>query len=129
MRLMPGTQRDSCCACGSSHALSRRGFLCTSIAAAAAVPGLVASAGARAQAQPTVAPGRPLLIKNGCVLSLDPMVGDFERADVMISGTKIVAVGPNLSAPDASCQPVPVKPKGILAGGLRAKGRSRPTLT
>jgi 5-methylthioadenosine/S-adenosylhomocysteine deaminase len=101
MRLMPGTQRDSCCACGSSHALSRRGFLCTSIAAAAAVPALVASAGTRAQAQPAVAPGRPLLIKNGCVLSLDPMVGDFERADVMISGTKIVAVGPNLSAPDA----------------------------
>jgi 5-methylthioadenosine/S-adenosylhomocysteine deaminase len=35
------------------------------------------------------------------VLSLDPAVGDFERADVLISGSKVAAVGPNLSAPDA----------------------------
>jgi cytosine/adenosine deaminase-related metal-dependent hydrolase len=41
------------------------------------------------------------LIKNGCVLSLDKQVGNFHRADVLIEGTKIAAVGPDLSAGDA----------------------------
>ena len=41
---------------------------------------------------------RRILIKDGIVLSLDPAVGDFERADVLIEGKKIVAVGPNLGA-------------------------------
>ncbi len=95
-------QRGLGCACGSTH-VSRRGFLCTSVAAVAAAPVLVTSPGANAQAQPGPAPaaGRPILIKNGCVLSLDPAVGDFERADVLVSGGKIAAVGPNLAAPDA----------------------------
>ena len=35
------------------------------------------------------------------MLSLDPIVGDFERADVLIFGSKIAAVGPNLSASEA----------------------------
>src|SRR6185436_17741725 len=30
--------------------------------------------------------------------SMDPKVGDFERADVLVEGRKILAVGPNLSA-------------------------------
>lgn len=41
------------------------------------------------------------LLKGGCVLSLDPKVGNFEVADVLIDGSKIAAVGPNLSAADA----------------------------
>src|SRR5437016_4157889 len=41
---------------------------------------------------------RRILLKNGIVLSLDPAVGDFERADVLIEGKKIVAVGPDLEA-------------------------------
>ncbi len=41
------------------------------------------------------------LLKNGCVLSLDPKVGNFKQADVLIEGSKIAAVGPNLSAADA----------------------------
>ncbi len=91
------------CACGSTHPLSRRGFLCTGAVAAAAVPILMTTQAANAQAQPSLvpAPGRPILIKNGCVLSLDPAVGDFERADVLVSGSKIAAVGPNLAAPEA----------------------------
>jgi 5-methylthioadenosine/S-adenosylhomocysteine deaminase len=36
------------------------------------------------------------LLKGGIVLSLDPKVGDFESADVLIEGTKIKAVGPDL---------------------------------
>jgi cytosine/adenosine deaminase-related metal-dependent hydrolase len=38
------------------------------------------------------------LIKGGRVLSLDPKVGDFERADVLIDGTKIAMVQPNIQA-------------------------------
>jgi hypothetical protein len=40
--------------------------------------------------------GGRILLKGGCVLSLDPNVGDFETADVLIEGSKIVAVHPNL---------------------------------
>jgi 5-methylthioadenosine/S-adenosylhomocysteine deaminase len=41
------------------------------------------------------------LLKNGCVLSLDPKVGNFQQADVLIEGSKIAAVRPNLQADDA----------------------------
>ena len=41
--------------------------------------------------------GRTLL-KGGCVLSLDPKVGDFDTADVLIEGAKIAAVQPNITA-------------------------------
>src|SRR5262245_42960193 len=92
-----------CSACGSAHGVSRRGFLCTSAAVVAAAPVLAASVVGTARAQQAAAPasGRPILIKNGCVLTLDRAVGDFERADVLIAGSKIAAVGPNLNAPDA----------------------------
>ena len=42
-----------------------------------------------------------ILLKGGCVLSLDAKVGNFKQADVLIDGTKIAAVAPNLSAADA----------------------------
>jgi len=104
MTQVPGFQAAHfCSACGSAHGVSRRGFLCTSAAAVAAAPVLAASAVGSARAQPAVAPapGRPILIKNGCVLSLDRAVGDFERADMLVNGSKIAAVGPNLNASDA----------------------------
>jgi hypothetical protein len=41
------------------------------------------------------------LLKNGTVLSLDRNVGNHKQADVLIDGSKIAAVGPNLSAADA----------------------------
>jgi len=44
---------------------------------------------------------RRILLRGGVVLSLDPKVGDFERADVLIDGKTIAQIGPNLSAPDA----------------------------
>lgn len=43
-------------------------------------------------------PGRRILLKGGIVLSIDPKVGDFEKADVLIEGKKIAAVGSNLKA-------------------------------
>jgi len=42
-----------------------------------------------------------ILLKGGCVLSLDSAVGDFEQADVLIEGKKISAVQPNITAPNA----------------------------
>ncbi len=44
---------------------------------------------------------RPILIQNGCVLTLDKSVGNFHKADVLIEGTKISAVGPDLKAESA----------------------------
>jgi cytosine/adenosine deaminase-related metal-dependent hydrolase len=63
---------------------------------------MAAAAGGEAQAatKPTQT-GRPILLKGGCVLSLDRAVGDFEQADVLIEGKKISAVRPNISAPNA----------------------------
>jgi cytosine/adenosine deaminase-related metal-dependent hydrolase len=90
-------------ACGP--AVSRRDFLCTTAAGAVAAPAIAASLVGTASAQQAPgganATGRPILIKNGCVLSLDSSVGDFEQADVLIEGSKISAVRPNLSSPDA----------------------------
>ena len=42
-----------------------------------------------------------ILLKNGCVLTLDEKIGNFRQADVLIDGSKIAAVGPNLNATDA----------------------------
>ena len=42
-----------------------------------------------------------ILIQNGCVLTLDKNLGNFHRADVLIEGTKISEVRPNLNAADA----------------------------
>lgn len=41
------------------------------------------------------------LLKNGTVLTVDRQLGNFPQADVLIEGSKIAAVGPNLSAADA----------------------------
>jgi len=39
-----------------------------------------------------------IVLQGGIVMTLDPQVGDFEQADVLIEGKKILAVGPNLAA-------------------------------
>jgi cytosine/adenosine deaminase-related metal-dependent hydrolase/ribose/xylose/arabinose/galactoside ABC-type transport system permease subunit len=49
----------------------------------------------------SVAPSGRTLVRGGTVLSLDPAVGDFATADVLIDGDRIVAVGPGLSNGDA----------------------------
>jgi 5-methylthioadenosine/S-adenosylhomocysteine deaminase len=41
------------------------------------------------------------LFKDGCVLTMDPKVGNFRKGDLLIEGSKIAAAGPNLSAADA----------------------------
>jgi len=76
--------------------------------AAAGVGSSGFSAAGRAKAaRPQVAPagagqpGRRVLIRGGYVLSMDPAVGDFASADVLVSGRTIEAIGPNLDAGDA----------------------------
>src|SRR5579871_1620835 len=92
------------------HSHSRRNFLKT----AAATTGVAAGGGLGLFAPRTVradfddAPrdsgrlGRRYVIRGGSVMSLDPKVGDFAQADVLVDGKKIVAVGPNLHAGDAA---------------------------
>ncbi len=74
--------------------VTRREFLAA--AGAATTASLAAS---QRGAAPTAPPqGGRLLLKGCCVLSLDPAVGDFDTADVLIEGARIAAVGPNLTA-------------------------------
>jgi 5-methylthioadenosine/S-adenosylhomocysteine deaminase len=40
-----------------------------------------------------------LLIKGGCVVTMDAGVGDLARGDVLIEGDRIAAIGPSLTAP------------------------------
>src|SRR5260221_7693159 len=42
-----------------------------------------------------------ILIKNGIVLTLDKKVGNFYRASVLIEGTKIAAINPDLNVEGA----------------------------
>ena len=43
-------------------------------------------------------PGRRYLIRGGSIMSMDPRVGDFAEADVLVEGKTILAVRPNLAA-------------------------------
>ncbi len=44
---------------------------------------------------------RRILLRGGVVLSLDPRVGDFEKADVLIDGKQIAQIAPSISVGDA----------------------------
>ena len=90
-----------------SDPASRRDFLKSSIglaasgAAAQMQPGSVKAQGAGA-AQPDAELARlqgqsRILLKGGVVLTLDRLVGDFARADVLIENGKISAVRPNIA--------------------------------
>jgi cytosine/adenosine deaminase-related metal-dependent hydrolase len=82
----------------TAESLSRRGFLLSSAAGLVAGAAGVYGPAARAQPQAPAAPrAERVLIKGGCVLSLDAQVGDFERADVLIEGSRIAAVAPDLA--------------------------------
>ncbi|MER7210673.1 amidohydrolase family protein [Streptosporangium sp. NPDC000239] len=52
--------------------------------------------------EPAPPDGGRLVIRGGAVMSMDPAVGDFEDADVLVEGGRIVAVGPGLDAQDAN---------------------------
>jgi cytosine/adenosine deaminase-related metal-dependent hydrolase len=87
-----------------NHFGSRRNFLKGAAAAGAAVASLNLFAPRRAMADGDDPPqdsgraGRRYVIRGGSVMSMDPQVGDFVQADVLVEGKKILAVGPNLQA-------------------------------
>src|SRR5467141_4271292 len=87
--------------------LGRRDFLKASTATAAAAAGMSLFAARPAAAQDDDAPedsgrrGRRYVIRGGHVMSMDPQVGDFVQADVLVEGKKILAVRPNIHASDA----------------------------
>lgn len=58
-----------------------------------------ADAGTLEQAWRQAPPRRPILLRGGTIVSMDPKVGDFVRGDVLIDGTKIAAVGEQVKAP------------------------------
>jgi 5-methylthioadenosine/S-adenosylhomocysteine deaminase len=90
------------------HSGARRGFLKATAATTLAAAGGSLFAPRPAAAKDDDEPrdsgrhGRRLLIRGGSVMSLDPKVGDFVEADVLIEGKHIAAVGPNLNAGGAT---------------------------
>ena len=89
------------------HFGSRRSFLKGAAATGVATMGLNLFAAARPAAaddppMDSGRSGRRYVIRGGSVMSLDSKVGDFARADVLIEGKKILAVGPNLQAGGAA---------------------------
>jgi 5-methylthioadenosine/S-adenosylhomocysteine deaminase len=89
------------------HLFSRRKFLkgaAATGAAASALPLFAPRAAAADDGPPDGMgrPGRRIVIRNGAVMSMDPQVGDFARADVLVEGKKILAVGPDLHAGNAA---------------------------
>src|SRR5262245_38191911 len=87
----------------------RRDFLKTAAATGAAATGASLFAARPAAAhdgddgpQDSGKRGRRYIIRGGAVMSMDPKVGDFPKADVLVEGKKIVAVGPNLHAGGAA---------------------------
>src|SRR5271169_471308 len=89
-----------------AHFGSRRNFLKGAVAAGVAAAGLnlFAARPAAADDPPMDSGrlGRRYVIRGGSVMSLDPQVGDFVQADVLVEGKKILAVGPNLQAGGAA---------------------------
>jgi 5-methylthioadenosine/S-adenosylhomocysteine deaminase len=93
---------------GASPGDSRREFLKASTATAVAAAGLnfltASPAAAQVHGPPPEGvgqPGRRYIIRGGSVMSMDPQVGDFAQGDVLVEGSKILAVGPNLKASGA----------------------------
>src|SRR5438105_5176305 len=107
---------------------SRRDFLKASTATAVAAAGMNLFATHPAAAQgnsqgnsqdidapsDTGRPGRRYIIRGGSVMSMDPKVGDFAQADVLIEGKKILAVGPNLDARGAT--PIDARGRIVMPG-------------
>jgi 5-methylthioadenosine/S-adenosylhomocysteine deaminase len=90
------------------HSDSRRNFMKLAAATGVTATGLNLFTPRPAEAKTGDAPadsgkpGRRYVIRGGAVMSMDPKVGDFAQADVLVEGKKILAVGPNLDAGGAT---------------------------
>lgn len=90
----------------SKSGFSRRGFLgAAGLTAAGLGFNTLAPSGAEAAhfkrrhgKCPTWGKNDRVLLKGGVVVTMDPKIGDFEKADVLIQGKKILAVQPNIKA-------------------------------
>jgi len=87
----------------SGSQLGRRDFLKASTATAAAAAGMSLFATRPAAAdnddeapEDSGRQGRRYVIRGGHVTSMDPQVGDFVQADVLVEGKKIIDIKPNL---------------------------------
>ena len=87
------------------HPTSRRDFLKATAATGVAAAGLdlfaaASGRGTTTRIRPTTPAGAAgaTSFAAAAVMSMDPQVGDFPQADVLVEGKKIVAVGPNLHA-------------------------------
>jgi 5-methylthioadenosine/S-adenosylhomocysteine deaminase len=81
--------------------LSRRRLLASGAAGIAAAIASAAPLPDRAQAQPATRSGLTLL-KGGTVISVDPAIGDLPQGDVLIDGSRIAAIAPNIAADGAN---------------------------
>src|SRR4051812_17307640 len=90
------------------HSGARRNFLKATAAtgfAAAGLSLLTPRAGAAdedREPEDSGGHGRRYLIRGGAVMSMDPAVGDFAQADVLVEGRRILEVGPGLHAGGAA---------------------------
>lgn len=60
--------------------------------------------------------GTGYLLKNGCVLSMDARIGQFNRADVLISDSLIAAVQPNIEVSDADVEVIDASDMIVMPG-------------
>lgn len=82
---------------------TRRDILKVSAASAALAPSLLAAAPVPSAEDELsrVRAARRLLLKGGIVLTLDPAIGDFPKADVLIDNGRIADIRPDILATDA----------------------------
>ena len=115
--------------------LGRRDFLKASAATAVAATGMNFLSAPAAAARDddddhprdSGRPGRRYVIRGGHVMSMDPKVGDFVEADVLVEGKKILAVGPNLHVHGAGGS-TPAAGSSCPASSIRTITCSRPAL-
>jgi cytosine/adenosine deaminase-related metal-dependent hydrolase len=98
--------RCACCQPGGFRVeSSRRAVLTAGAALAAAVPLLSAPVHAQPGGDPELdrlQKDRRVLLKGGVVLTLDPKIGDFAAADVLIEDGNIREIRPDIAASDAA---------------------------
>src|SRR5262245_177296 len=119
--------------------LSRRGFIRTTAALAAAAMVPVQPSGASQRSQDardvddagtldrawrqSVSPNQRILLKGGTVVSMDPKVGNFVKGDILIEGKKITAVSAELRGP-AQAQVIDAANTIIIPGFVDAHRHS-----
>lgn len=93
-----------CDSCTPPPGLTRRTFLSSLAATAVTLPSALPGLAAAAPARPTIAgPGAPrrTLIRGGTVLTMDSVLGDFARADILVEDGFIKDVRPDISVESA----------------------------